>query len=656
MSDQHLWSQSHLPLLPVLHAHLVTSIRLCPCRAVFIGRSCLDPPPADSMHRTCRLARTRPARPCRRQASSAKLPPEASADQIFKDGVTARPGTSIGTEDEWHAALLTYRNGQSDDRPELEVSSHDNASQFASNRVGQVVLPRTLIDSVNAVLKASHGPSIRSTAMRFYESMRLKAEGKTVDVPMPLSREFTGLEADTYLAGLMPQLYTSVYTVMLELRKRLGKDWQPESVLDCGLGPGTSALAFQEVFVNTNPHPLSPAPAVSIVELNNELRHRTEKIWSSIAALKETKNVNEATERYRIYHQLGSPTRKHDVILAPHVLGDLRGRPSERDVLARDLWSRLAPGGVLLLLERGNPMGFERVARARQVILRQANSSKQVSGRTTTSISSSSSSSTSSTQEGGHVIAPCPHDGQCPLFLHGHQPDRSRWCHFSQRLQRPDFLQRTKKAKDNLEDVAYSYVLIRKDTPRPQLPAASTGPVTTTTTTTTTTTPSGVDDVIDPLNPDPPRVSRDGVMSDRDIVSASYHWSRIILPPLKRHKHVLLDICSAPSRTMAITPMTDRVTKHKRKPSLERERREADEEEEEDVGRKRQVLDRPLIQRITIPKSQGAVEYRFARRSHWGDLLPFRGKTVMDVVEADLPRKSEKSPTKSRRRERRERE
>ncbi|CCG83834.1 protein of unknown function [Taphrina deformans PYCC 5710] len=540
-------------------------------------------------------------------ATRPTIAPEASPDQIFRDAPLNREGTSIGTEDEWEAAVLAQERGNDqDDGLDVDVAI-DDASLFASNRLGQVVLPTPLTEAVNSLLKHSHGPSIRSTALRFYESLRMKSKGKPSETPMPPSKEFTHIECDAYIAGLMPQLYTSVYITLLELRKRLGEEWQPKRILDCGVGPGTAALAFQEVFVTTNPSRPSPLPHMTVIETNDELRHRTEKLWSMIASSIHGESTKE--KDYKIFPTLGSRNHKYDVVLAPHVLGECKGRPSARDVLVQELWERVAPDGVLLLLERGNPLGFEQVARARQLLLRSANAEP---------------ASTVGKREkhpdagvGAHIIAPCPHDGACPLFLNGHDPTRRSWCHFSQRLQRPDFLQRTKHAKENIEDVGYSYILIRKGSRRPAFPgprpprSAETGA------------------------PDPRTELGEG-MDHRDIVSASYHWSRIILPPLKRHKHVLLDICSSPLDVLSTASLdaAPRITKHSRRqesvvyPDLHDGAGEG--EDEDPVSSE----PRPRIQRTTVPKSQGQVEYRFARKSHWGDLLPFRGKTIVDRVES----------------------
>src|SRR4029078_9923366 len=56
---------------------------------------------------------------------------------------------------------------------------------------------------------------------------------------------------------------------------------------------------------------------------------------------------------------------------------------------------------------------------------------------------------------GAHVVAPCPHDGKCPL----EPPD---WCHFSQRLQRSRAHKQVKGAELPFEDERFSYVVLTR--------------------------------------------------------------------------------------------------------------------------------------------------------------------------------------------------
>ena len=68
-----------------------------------------------------------------------------------------------------------------------------------------------------------------------------------------------------------------------------------------------------------------------------------------------------------------------------------------------------------------------------------------------------------------HIVAPCPHEGACPM-------DGTRsWCHFSQnfertRLQRQAKVQLGRRLPGSHQDERFSYVVLRRGT-RPPLPA-----------------------------------------------------------------------------------------------------------------------------------------------------------------------------------------
>jgi len=114
------------------------------------------------------------------------------------------------------------------------------------------------------------------------------------------------------------------------------------------------------------------------------------------------------------------------------------------------------------------------------------------------------------TKHEAHVVAPCPHDGTCPLL------ESRNWCHFSQRINRPSYLMQTKHVKNNnFEDSKYCYVILRKG----QRPKLSTE--------------------IAPTNIDKPSFD-----NKRDLTVEAYHWSRLVMPPMKRSSHVVLDYCS----------------------------------------------------------------------------------------------------------------
>lgn len=77
-------------------------------------------------------------------------------------------------------------------------------------------------------------------------------------------------------------------------------------------------------------------------------------------------------------------------------------------------------------------------------------------------------------RKAAHIVAPCPHDGRCPM------DGLPTWCHFTQRFERPR-TQRLAKIRHgkplprSFQDERFSYVAIR----RGQRPPTGPGLVTT---------------------------------------------------------------------------------------------------------------------------------------------------------------------------------
>ncbi|CAO3672986.1 unnamed protein product [Rhizopus stolonifer] len=206
-------------------------------------------------------------------------------------------------------------------------------------------------------------------------------------------------------------------------------------------------------------------------------------------------------KRYLAYNPTAPKT---DLVVSAFTLSDIASEALQKSAVEQ-LWAQT--GDILILMDRGTPTGFSIMAKARQWIL-----------------------------EGkeGHVVAPCSHDKPCPMLFSPEAKPNSLWCHYSQRVQRPPFLMKTKHSKMNTEDSKYSYVVLRK------------GP-----------------------RPDP-----------KTMETEAYNWARLVQPPLKKNKHVVMDTCSKEGE----------------------------------------------IQRIVIPKSQGKIPYRDARKAMWGDLFPHESK------------------------------
>lgn len=188
-------------------------------------------------------------------------------------------------------------------------------------------------------------------------------------------------------------------------------------------------------------------------------------------------------------------SRKYDLIIAEReLLRDKANFPHEIDRNLDEYVERLNPGGYLVILERGNPLGAEVIARARQLMLRPENFKnhlakiarpyKRFSETLKEVIAESGKSSRAYHKllkevgpeyvealeekreiEPGEVpeevpensinlevVAPCPHFGMCPLqyskpevFGFGGIGKKLKFCSFMTHVQRPRYLLELKR-------------------------------------------------------------------------------------------------------------------------------------------------------------------------------------------------------------------
>ena len=112
-----------------------------------------------------------------------------------------------------------------------------------------------------------------------------------------------------------------------------------------------------------------------------------------------------------------------DLVIASYVINELDDAP--RAALADLMWAKTRD--TLLVVEPGTPAGTQRILDLRRRLIAQ----------------------------GAHVIAPCPHDAECPLVA----PD---WCHFTQRLPRSRAHKQLKAAELPYEDEKFIYVALSR--------------------------------------------------------------------------------------------------------------------------------------------------------------------------------------------------
>lgn len=489
---------------------------------------------------------------------------------------------------------------QESDAPRMHPLTQ--AARFATSPTTVNLPSDTLTAPVTAILSDFSNKHISEAAHKAFGGHKLPystsvppARECLPQLPVQLEagqQNMSEMEANAYLAVLYPGIYASAMSVLTEIRKRLGPSWirglmdkeGGPNVLDAG-GGGAGILAWREILMaewsmmssdqpETTPIPLGKS---TVLTGSAALRHRVSALLTNTTFLPRLPDYVHVRDSPTFEDSRPAPKRKqYDVIFAPHTILSLK-EDYERKEHVQNLWSLLNPnGGVLILLERGLPRGFEAVAGAREMILERLISSP---GSTNyEDLLQSPGDNRFVNKEAGMILAPCTNHAKCPMYLiPGEAKGRKDFCYFKQRYIRPPFLQRIIGATDhNHEDVQFSYVAVQRGVDQrvsngliqgqKAADAAFEGYDTETivgdrsaqgqnTSTTTEPSPSGE------LN--------------------TLSLPRTILPPLKRRGHVILDMCTPAGK----------------------------------------------IERWTVTRGVSRQAYHDARKSSWGDLWALGAKT-----------------------------
>lgn len=487
-----------------------------------------------------------------------------------------------------------------------------------------VTLPySTFAGPVSAIISGSSPTHLAEAAKRIfggpglpYSSANPAFAKAMPQKPIPLDPSqdrMSDIEADAFFAGVMPGTYASLMSVLVETRKRLGGAWLENlinkeggpRILDAG-SAGAGVIAFREVMraewerMNDNSEdpdalkdlapvdgraggaPLdAPQGRATVLTGSTTLRHRTSVL------LENTTFIPRLPDYVHASNSDAAQQGKFDIILAPHSLWPLREDFLRKQYLA-NLWSLLnAQGGVLILLEKGVPRGFETIAGARKFLLDSRIASP---GHESVAEEEPSAGETplygAREKEKGMIVAPCTNHSGCPMYTKpGVSPGRSDFCHFQQRYIRPPYLQKLLNAKDkNHEDVQFSYLSVMRghDLRDSSTEGVIQGDAA------TDRAFSGYENMEEPtvspdFDPTAPAIEDIDFASSETQRVGPHGMSlpRAVMPPLKRTGHVLMDLCT-PSGT---------------------------------------------LERWTVPRSFSKQAFRDARKSSWGDLWALGAKT-----------------------------
>lgn len=448
------------------------------------------------------------------------LQPDSTSERSF--GIVLEENDTTNVIDRTE---LMSQQSQSPFRRESGAPLHGRNAQEA-RLLPETLKARTFRDQIdlNPIVKQAISNNIlslqipgnvrRSAANYFVELYRRKLH-------KPAKTE---MEVDAHIASVFVQNYGSIYQSLAELRKRVGwGKFAPKRILDVGYGPATGILALNDLMGKDFKPELKEAVILSSLEMQKRakiiLSRQLNEIVDPVST--EAKNETESndddivegndligavmTKKIKIETKLRKSipgSGQYDLIILTHQLLKHEERfPIQIDLNLDHYLKMLSPGGHIVIIERGNPLGFEIIARARQIMIRPENYPdehgkiprpyQKGSAAILAGLRESDGNETkeeakkfmeeltlrhgevepqdlefepeilremekdSHTEPSYHlkIIAPCPHHRKCPLqvgnprYYEYDEGKKLRFCNFQKSIMRPKFTIELKKGK-----------------------------------------------------------------------------------------------------------------------------------------------------------------------------------------------------------------
>ncbi|EXC52362.1 Methyltransferase-like protein 17 [Morus notabilis] len=480
----------------------------------------------------------------------------------------------------------------------------------AKQSVGCLVVPVRFRRAIKKYIREQEDPHTRNKVLRLSQSLN-EIKGASLQITAAASKDLVderqsrrwkiqssygdiGLkyrddQTIAYVASRMPAVFSACYRVLSEVRRRL-PSFSPSTVLDFGAGTGSAFWALREVW----PQSLEK---VNLIEPSQSMQRAGRSL---IQGLKNLPLIHSYESIEALSKKIKKSERKHDIVIASYVLGEI---PSFQDriTIVRQLWELTQD--VLVLVEPGTPQGSSIISQMRSHILwMEKRKLRKLKGK-----NGEASKDLLDPKSGAYIVAPCAHDGACPLEKTG------TYCHFVQRLERTTTQRTYKRSKGKVlrgfEDEKFSFVAFRRgqrpkeawpldgvkfETLKEQLAKRKPEDV-----------EVDYDDLVkqqeelavvpseepDPITYDSEETEITDV-EDNDEAEEEEEtnradlgggWGRIIFSPIRRGKQVSLNVC----RSM------------------------------------KQDGSEGSYERIIITKNKNPILHRQARKSLWGDLWPF---------------------------------
>ena len=181
-------------------------------------------------------------------------------------------------------------------------------------------------------------------------------------------------ESVAYAFYYMPARFALLDRVFSEVRALMGPGFKPGRTLDFGCGPGTAAAALHQVWGAAARQYVGVDVSQSMVDAAKIMTHdlvpqctfhtSTMSLARSITAAARQKPV---AVRQQQPPTVADPSR-FDLAIASFTLSELDSDPARR-VAVQLLFETLDVGGLLVIVEAGNPQGSHTCRTARQFVL-----------------------------------------------------------------------------------------------------------------------------------------------------------------------------------------------------------------------------------------------------------------------------------------------
>ena len=421
-----------------------------------------------------------------------------------------------------------------------EAADLQRALQHVSSHTALVELPSGVRKGIAAWLSGPSAPAgrsirqLRAESGRLLSALRARSRGfpaaplpptpvsrsaSAVMTPHALSRllsnvesgrndvvaapRYTDSEVSQYAATRLPCTFASLHRVFAELAT-LRPGARPASLLDWGAGPGTAALAAASVWPNALHTVVHVEQSGAMLSLADTLR----SAWEGNEA-PPPPTVHSSVLRLRgpAFH------RSFDLVVASYALGE--ASEAEQAGLLRRLWAHTR--SFLIIIEPGTPKGSAIVRAARRRVLGIAAKAGRGAGV----------ESERKLLDTASVVAPCPHDGPCPM-----DADPLSWCHFTVRVHRPREARLAKggasRPAGSFQDERFSYVVLQRGERAGDHTLRLGGDAAL---------GAAYADDRDVDAPSPEALAH-------AVRNAASGWGRLVRPPRPRARHVVLDLCA----------------------------------------------------------------------------------------------------------------